>query len=166
MGDRVFAADAIGNGAGTVNACRLAGIFLSVAIGLGPAWVDRGWAIDASDTLADPNQQAAYEKIIDEVRCLVCQNQTIADSSAPLAADLRREIRTMVEEGNSETDIKVFLVERYGDFVLYRPRVRSWTLALWLAPFAFLMVGALTLYRVVQRRRALPIDQDAPLADE
>ncbi len=72
----------------------------------------------------------------------------------------------MVEEGNSETDIKVFLVERYGDFVLYRPRVRSWTLTLWLAPFAFLIVGGLTLYRVVQRRRALPIDQDAPLAEE
>ena len=72
----------------------------------------------------------------------------------------------MVEEGNSETDIKVFLVERYGDFVLYRPRVRSWTLALWLAPFAFLLVGALTLFRVVQRRRSLPIDQDAPMAEE
>ncbi len=166
MGDGVFATDAIGNGASTVNALRLAGICLSVAIGLGLASIDRSWAIDASDSLTDANQQAAYEKIINEVRCLVCQNQTIADSSAPLAADLRREIRTMVEEGNSETDIKVFLVERYGDFVLYRPRVRSWTLTLWLAPFAFLIVGGLTLYRVVQRRRALPIDQDAPLAEE
>lgn len=166
MGDGVFAADAIGNGARTVNALRLAGICLGVAIGLGLAPIDRSWAIDASDSLTDANQQAAYEKIINEVRCLVCQNQTIADSSAPLAADLRREIRTMVEEGNSETDIKVFLVERYGDFVLYRPRVRSWTLALWLAPFAFLLVGALTLFRVVQRRRSLPIDQDAPMAEE
>ena len=72
----------------------------------------------------------------------------------------------MVEEGNSEQDIKVFLIERYGDFVMYRPRVGSWTLALWLAPFVFLIVGGLTLFRVVQRRRSLPIDQDAPLADE
>jgi cytochrome c-type biogenesis protein CcmH len=166
MGGGVLAADAIGNGARTVNTLRLAGIGLSVAIALGLASTDRTWAIDASDALTDPDQRAAYEKIINEVRCLVCQNQTIADSSAPLAADLRREIRNMVEEGNSETDIKVFLVERYGDFVLYRPRVRSWTLALWLAPFAFLIVGGLTLYRVVQRRRSLPIDQDAPLADE
>ena len=122
MGDGVFAADAIGNGARTVNALRLTGICLSVVIGLGLASIDRSWAIDASDSLTDANQQAAYEKIINEVRCLVCQNQTIADSSAPLAEDLRREIRAMVEEGNSETDIKVFLVERYGDFVLYRPR--------------------------------------------
>ena len=166
MGGGVLAAYAIANGARTVNTLRLAGIGLSVTIALGLASMDRTWAIDASDALTDPNQRAAYEKIINEVRCLVCQNQTIADSSAPLAADLRREIRTMVEEGNSETDIKVFLVERYGDFVLYRPRVRSWTLALWLAPFAFLLVGALTLFRVVQRRRALPIDQDAPLAEE
>ena len=166
MGSRVLAAYAIGNGARTVNTFRLAGIAVSVAIGLGLACMDRARAIDASDALADPQQRAAYEKIINEVRCLVCQNQTIADSSAPLAADLRREIRTMVEEGNSETDIKVFLVERYGDFVLYRPRVRSWTLALWLAPFAFLLVGALTLFRVVQRRRSLPIDQDAPMAEE
>ncbi len=166
MGGGVLAADAIANGARTVNTLRLAGIGLSVTIALGLASMDRTWAIDASDALTDPDQRAAYEKIINEVRCLVCQNQTIADSSAPLAADLRREIRTMVEEGNSETDIKVFLVERYGDFVLYRPRVRSWTLALWLAPFAFLVVGGLTLYRVVQRRRSLPIDQDAPLADE
>ena len=123
-------------------------------------------AIDSGEDFADPKLQSQYEKIINEVRCLVCQNQTIADSTAPLAADLRREIHNMLAEGSTENDVKVFLIERYGDFVLYRPRVRSWTLALWLAPFAFLLIGGLTLYRVVQRRRALPIDQDAPMADE
>ena len=166
MGNRVHPAHAIGIGTTTVNGLRLAGIGLGVTVALALTSADRIWAIDASDPLVDPQQQTTYEKIINEVRCLVCQNQTIADSAAPLAADLRREIRAMVEEGNSEQDIKVFLIERYGDFVLYRPRVGSWTLALWLAPFVFLIVGGLTLFQVVQRRRSLPIDQDAPLADE
>ena len=166
MGNGVHAAHAIGIGATAVKGLRLAGIGLGITVTLALTSTDPIWAIDASDPLADPQQQATYEEIINEVRCLVCQNQTIADSSAPLAADLRREIRVMVQEGNSKQDIKVFLIERYGDFVLYRPRVRSWTLALWLAPFVFLVVGGLTLFRIVQRRRSLPIDQDASLADK
>lgn len=79
-------------------------------------------AIATEESLADPAQQAAYEHLTNEVRCLVCQNQTIADSTAPLAVDLRREIRRMLEAGQSEEQIKTFLLERYGDFVLYRPR--------------------------------------------
>lgn len=120
------------------------------------------WAIDPSEKLADPEQQALYETITKEVRCLVCQNQSIADSTAPLAADLRREIKKMIVDGQSETQIKDFLVERYSDFILYKPRFRSWNLLLWLAPIAFLLIGSLAFLRIVSRRKQLPIDKDAP----
>ena len=118
-------------------------------------------AIDPSERMDDPEQQAFYETITAEVRCLVCQNQTIANSTAPLAADLRREIRRMIEGGQSESEIKDFLVARYGDFILYKPRFQSWTSLLWIGPFVFLLVGALTLMRVVAKRAVLPIDEDA-----
>ncbi|MEJ2140217.1 MAG: cytochrome c-type biogenesis protein CcmH [Gammaproteobacteria bacterium] len=120
------------------------------------------WAIDPSEKLPDPEQQAMFESIANEVRCLVCQNQTIADSTAPLAADLRREIKRMVVEGQSEAEIKDFLVERYGDFVLYKPRFRSWNLLLWVAPAIFLIIGAVAMINIVRRRTQLPIDEDAP----
>ena len=119
-------------------------------------------AIDPSERLEDPQQQELYETITAEVRCLVCQNQPLADSTAPLAADLRREIRRMVEEGQGEGQIKDFLVERYGDFVLYKPRFESWTALLWIAPAIFLVIGAYAFGRVVAARGQLPIDEDAP----
>jgi len=124
-----------------------------------------GLAMDPASPLADPEQQALYERLTHEVRCLVCQNQTIGDSSAPLAADLRREIRQMIESGRSEEEIKVFLLERYGDFVLYRPRFKSSTAALWLAPLLLLVAGGLGLRRIIRRRAALPVpseDEEAP----
>ena len=122
------------------------------------------WAIDPDAPIADPRQRALYERLTDEVRCLVCQNQTIADSTAPLAADLRREIRGMVEEGRSEAEITTFLTDRYGDFVLYRPRWSGYTLLLWIAPGLLLLGGAWWLWRVIARRADLPIsseEQDA-----
>jgi cytochrome c-type biogenesis protein CcmH len=119
-------------------------------------------AIDPSERLDDPDQQALYETITAEVRCLVCQNQAIANSTAPLAADLRREIRRMIEAGQGESEIKDFLVERYGDFVLYKPRFESWTLLLWIAPFVLLLIGVISFGRVVSKRGELPIDVDAP----
>jgi cytochrome c-type biogenesis protein CcmH len=120
------------------------------------------WAIDPSEGLADPEQQAMYESIIQEVRCLVCQNQTIGNSTAPLAADLRREIRRMIEADQSEGEIKEFLVDRYGDFILYKPLFRSWKILLWLGPVAFVLIGLLALAIVVRGRVDLPIDEDAP----
>ncbi len=118
-------------------------------------------AIDAVAPFDDPKIQARYEKIISEVRCLKCQNQTIKDSNAFLASDLRREIRHMLEEGKTDDEIYEFLVARYGDFALYRPRASGKTLILWIAPMLFLVFGALALWRVVQRRMALPIDDEA-----
>ncbi|MDH5255478.1 MAG: cytochrome c-type biogenesis protein CcmH [Gammaproteobacteria bacterium] len=119
-----------------------------------------GFAIDTDPKLADPVQQATYERLTHEVRCLVCQNQTIGDSSAPLAADLRREIRQMIEAGRSEEEIKLFLLERYGDFVLYKPQFKASTAALWLAPLLLLLVGGLGLGRIIRRRAALPVPAD------
>jgi cytochrome c-type biogenesis protein CcmH len=108
--------------------------------------------------------QARYEKIVDEVRCLKCQNQTIKDSNAFLAGDLRREIRRMLEEGMTDEQIFDFLVDRYGDFALYRPRASGKTLILWIAPALLLIAGAIFSVNVVRRRMALPIDDDS--ADE
>jgi len=119
------------------------------------------WGIDPSESLDDPQQQSMYEDITDEVRCLVCQNQTIADSTAPLAADLRREIRRMILEGQSEKQIKDFLVERYGGFVLYTPQFESWNIALWLAPAALLIAGIFAVVRFAKNRAVMPIDEDA-----
>ena len=117
-------------------------------------------AIDTSQAFEDPELQARYEKIIDEVRCLKCQNQTIKDSNAFLAGDLRREIRRMIEEGMSDDEIFDFLVERYGDFALYRPRFSGKTLVLWIAPAVFLLGGAVLLFNIVRRRMALPIGDE------
>jgi cytochrome c-type biogenesis protein CcmH len=121
-------------------------------------------AIDARTPIEDPAQRELYDRLTNEVRCLVCQNQTIADSNAALAVDLRREIRGMVEAGQSEAEIKRFLTDRYGDFVLYRPRWSATTAALWLAPGVLVVLGAVWLARIVRRRATLPItteEQDA-----
>jgi cytochrome c-type biogenesis protein CcmH len=119
------------------------------------------YAIDTGEAFDDPVLQARYEKIISEVRCLKCQNQTIKDSNAFLAGDLRREIRRMIEEGKSDAEIFDFLVVRYGEFALYRPRMSGKTLVLWLAPFVFVGFGALVAFRVIRHRMSLPVD-DGP----
>lgn len=129
-------------------------------------WAVSAQAIDTGETFDDPELQARYEHIIAEVRCLKCQNQTIKDSNAFLAADLRREIRLMLEEGLSDEEIYDFLVERYGDFALYRPRASGRTLILWIAPALFLLGGAFFLVQVVRRRMALPIDDEYPGDDD
>ena len=118
------------------------------------------FAMDADPKLADPVLQETYERLTHEVRCLVCQNQTIADSTAPLAADLRNEIRLMLAAGRSEAEVKTFLLDRYGDFVLYKPRFKASTAMLWLAPLLLLLVGGLGLRRIIQRRADLPVPAD------
>jgi cytochrome c-type biogenesis protein CcmH len=117
-------------------------------------------AIDTEEAFEDPEMQARYEKIIDEVRCLKCQNQTIKDSNAFLAGDLRREIRRMITDGMTDEQIFDFLVDRYGEFALYRPRASGKTLILWLAPALLLIGGAFVMLQIVRRRMALPIDDD------
>ena len=119
-------------------------------------------AIDTGQAFEDPELQARYEKIISEVRCLKCQNQSIKDSNVFLAADLRREIRNLIDEGKTDAEIAEFLVTRYGEFALYRPRATGKTLLLWIAPGILLLGGIVVLWRVLQRRMALPIDDEAP----
>jgi cytochrome c-type biogenesis protein CcmH len=99
-----------------------------------------------------PEQEARYIKLTTELRCLVCQNQNLADSDAPLAQDLRKEIHAMMLAGQTDEQLKVFLVERYGDFVLYRPEMKGNTLALWLIPGVLLGVGAIALFFTVRSR--------------
>jgi cytochrome c-type biogenesis protein CcmH len=89
-----------------------------------------------------------------ELRCLVCQNQSIADSNAPLAVDLRNQIREQLGQGRSAREIRTFMVERYGDFVLYRPPVKATTLLLWVGPFLLLITGIAVLYGRIRRRSA------------
>ena len=117
-------------------------------------------AIEPGDAFEDPEMQARYEKISSEVRCLVCQNQTIKDSNAFLATDLKREIRRLMEEGKTDAEVYDFLVARYGDFVLYRPRKSGKTLVLWIAPFLFIAVGGVVALRVVRSRMTMSPEDD------
>ena len=119
------------------------------------------YAIDVDKAFDDPELQARYEKIIDEVRCLKCQNQTIKDSNAFLASDLRREIRRLLEEGKSDQEVFDFLVARYGEFALYRPRMSGKTLVLWLAPGVLLLGGAFVLFNILRRRMVMPNEGEA-----
>ena len=101
----------------------------------------------------DPEQEARYRQLTEELRCVVCQNQNLADSDAPLAQDLRQEIYNMMQTGQSNEQIKTFLVDRYGDFVLYRPAMEGNTLALWLMPGVLLGVGAIAVFFTVRNRK-------------
>ena len=112
------------------------------------------------EDLSDPALNARYQALIREVRCLVCQNQTIADSNADLASDLRREIREMLESGSTDNEISDFLVARYGDFVLYRPPVQANTWALWGGPAAMVVIGLVVFARVMRTRSRQPLDED------
>ena len=112
-------------------------------------------AIDTEQDLPTPELQARYEKLINELRCLVCQNQSIADSNAGLASDLRREVHGMLLAGKTDAEVLEFMTTRYGDFVLYRPPFVRRTLLLWLAPALLLGVGILVAVRVVRGRGRL-----------
>lgn len=130
-------------------------------------------ALAASATKMDgPAPDAVFDvrikKLESELRCLVCQNQTLADSSADLADDLRREVRGLAKAGKSDDEIKAYLVARYGDFVLYNPPVKSTTWLLWGGPFVLLIGGGLLWWFVLQRRRrvaTLPASRPDPDAE-
>lgn len=117
-------------------------------------------AIDTGRAFEDDELQARYEEIIAEVRCVQCQNQTIKDSNVQIASDLRREIRRLIGEGNTDAEVYDFLVQRYGEFVLYRPPMSGFTLFLWLAPGALLLVGGFVVVRIVRKRMSMPVDFD------
>lgn len=112
-------------------------------------------ASDAKPLAEDPAVEARLLRIAEEVRCLVCQNESLAASQADLANDLRREIRTQMRQGQTDAQILDFLVSRYGDFVRYRPPFNATTVLLWLGPFAALLAGLGGLMLFLRRRRAI-----------
>ena len=109
------------------------------------------FAAEAQPLTEDPALEARLKAMSQELRCLVCQNSTLADSSAPLAEDLRKEIRSQMRQGKSDKEVIDYLVARYGDFVRYRPPVNSSTALLWFGPFLLLIIGGFVLYRVLKK---------------
>ncbi len=108
-----------------------------------------------NEIVTDSRIDARLRQLSTELRCLVCQNSTLADSDAPLAQDLRREIRKLMEAGKTDEEIVAYLVERYGDFVTFRPPVNASTALLWFGPFIMLIIGAITLVIVLKKRAAI-----------
>jgi cytochrome c-type biogenesis protein CcmH len=121
-------------------------------------------ANEAKPTDLDPVAQKRLIGLASELRCLVCQNQTIADSNADLAADLRREIREQIQAGKTDAEIRDFMTTRYGDFVLYRPPLKATTVLLWFGPALLLVVGFVVLVRVMRSRRRRA-EAERPLSD-
>jgi cytochrome c-type biogenesis protein CcmH len=115
-------------------------------------------AKEAPPEAADPSLEARMVRITSELRCLVCQNQTIADSNAALAVDLRREARELIKQGKSDAEVVDYMTARYGDFVLYRPPLKATTLLLWFGPALFLVGGAAVLIVVLRRRSRMSAD--------
>ena len=115
--------------------------------------------VAAQSAADDPAMEARLRNLSQELRCLVCQNETLADSRADLAEDLRREIREQMKAGKTDQEIIAFLTQRYGDFVLYRPPVKPTTYLLWFGPFVLLVAGLAILFRYVKQRRDSNNDQ-------
>lgn len=111
------------------------------------------WGVIEVDRLSSPELSARYQQLVAVYRCPKCQNQNLAESNSPISIDLRTEIRRLLEEGASDTQISDYLVARYGEFVLYRPRVQASTYLLWLAPAALLLLGLLIVVFIVRRQK-------------
>jgi cytochrome c-type biogenesis protein CcmH len=134
---------------------------LTVALaGIGDAFAEPPPAgLDAHGQLQDPALQARFESIAKELRCLQCQNESIADSNADLARDLRRQVREMLVAGKSDDAIFSFMTDRYGEFVRFAPPLSPKTALIWGAPFFMLLLGGLIIYRVVRQRSRMPLDE-------
>jgi len=126
---------------------RLAALIFVLCAGLAVA-------AEAPPLAEDPVLEKRVMRLASELRCLVCQNQSIADSNAELAADLRKQVREMLKSGKTEAEVRQFMVQRYGDFVLYNPPVKTTTALLWAGPFALLVIALAALILAVTRRRS------------
>ncbi len=116
-------------------------------------------AVDVNGQLEDPALQTRFESIAKELRCLVCQNESIADSNADLAIDLRRQVREMLVAGRSDDEIFKYMTDRYGDFVRFAPPWGPKTYLIWGAPFIALLLGAGIVFRVARQRSRMPLDE-------
>ena len=123
------------------------------------------WAIIEVDQLSSPELSERYLQLVAEYRCPKCQNQNLAESNSPISVDLRTEIRRLLEEGASDAEISDYLVARYGEFVLYRPRVQSSTYLLWLAPAVLLAFGLLVIVFIVRRQKRVGAAAQTALSD-
>lgn len=142
---------------------RLTGVLLAALLVVGAAAT--AYAVDPTQ-LPDPKLQARYLALTHELRCMQCQNESLADSPVVLAADLRAEVRDMLLAGKSDDQIRAFMVARYGDFILFRPRFTARTAWVWLAPGVLLLVGALVCVRVLRQRAALLTDDSDPVEED
>jgi cytochrome c-type biogenesis protein CcmH len=141
---------------------RLFAALAVVAALMAPPLMAPAWAVQPDEILQDPAMEARARDISTELRCLVCQNQSIDDSNAPLARDLRILVRERLEAGDSDAEVLDFIVARYGEFVLLKPRLATNTLILWSTPVVLLVLGGLAIFLASRRRRADP----AALTDE
>lgn len=136
-------------------------VFLATLIAL--LCMQGAFAIDSAPAFADPAMQARYDAMIRELRCVQCRSQSIADSNVFLAADLRRQVREQMAAGKSDHEILKYMVDRYGDYILYTPPVTKRTLLLWAGPVLLLLIGVGALGVVIVRKSRLPyIDPDDP----
>jgi cytochrome c-type biogenesis protein CcmH len=122
-------------------------------------------AAEEPEGFDDPSFNERYRALVHEIRCPKCLNESIAESKAPVAAELRREIRRLMREGASDNEIKTFLSSRYGEFVLYRPPMTPKTFGVWAAPFLLVALGGLVFWRILAARMKQPID-DEPCDEE
>jgi cytochrome c-type biogenesis protein CcmH len=120
---------------------------------------EQGPGLDPHGQLENPLLQTRFERITKELRCLVCQNESIADSNVELASDLRRQVREMLVDGKSDDAIFKFMTDRYGEFVRFAPPLSAKTALIWGAPFAMLLLGGIVVFRVVRQRSRMPLDE-------
>ena len=140
---------------------RAAKAWILAVIGFG-GWIGASGvsALDANGQLENPALQARFEHITKDLRCLVCQNESVADSNAQLAGDLRRQVREMLVAGKSDEAIFKFMTDRYGEFVRFNPPLEPKTLLIWGAPFIALLLCIIVVFRVVRQRSRMPLDDE------
>ena len=133
--------------------------FLSLLLALSAT---AAFAIDITQ-FDDPAKQAQYLRLTHELRCMQCLNTSIADSQVDLASDLRKEVRDLVNEGKSDDEIRKYMVDRYGEFILFRPLTNARNMWLWLAPGIFLVIGAIVAVRILRQRAKLVDNDNEPI---
>jgi len=128
-------------------------LLLFVSIFAAPAFAQSG-TDPTPPQFTDTTEERRFHALVSELRCVMCQNQSLADSNAQIAHDLRREVLALMRQGKSDEEVKQFLVARYGEFVLYRPQVERTTWLLWFGPAALVLLGGVVIVRIVRRRNS------------
>ncbi len=146
-----------------ITGARLGALALILTVAL--ACATAAWAVDPTQ-MPTPQLQQRYLALTHELRCMQCQNEAIADSPVDLAADLRRQVKEMLLAGKSDDDVRNYMVARYGEFILFRPRMSVKNLWLWLAPGVLILVGAFVAVRIISQRAALVSQDNEPVEED